>query len=1118
MFITRNAVNRPVTTLMAVLAICMGGFLAMFQLPVDMMPNYESKLVTIFVDVRGGMPAEEIERLVTEPIEKSMATMSGLKEISSVSRKDRATITLVFEDKQDVKKATLEVSERVSRIKGKLPKEIEKPVVARYNENEHPVVIMSATSTARTPEIMREMIEHDLKPALSRVPGVANVEIGGGRQRKILVEFEKAKLEMHKLSILDIIRQIGEANLSQSSGEFDYRSNAQKVQFESAFKSLEEIKNLGISSTKEGSQIRLGDVAVVRDYFLEPESYARVNNQPTVSIYVQKESGGNTVKIARGVLDVVEKYQKTLPSDMGIGISVDQSVAIREAIGDVREALFFGALLTTIILWLFMRNILRVTVVAVAIPVAVLATFFVMLLQSKFVETLGTVPPITINIMSLLGIALGIGRMVDDSIVVFENIVFRWERRRSVIASEAKQSHEIASSLNGAPRNDINLKELVIHAAGEMGLAVASSTLVMFVIFLPIVFISPDVRRLFADVAFTVVTSLMASLVVSMTIVPLLTSRSLSRENQYGWEKYLAEKYELLMKKFPRIKMTKIPHFENFLTWALVPIIGVLVIGFIGQIFHIKIPSWVYAFSLSGIMIFLFRLVASDLFNSFIRIGAAWAVRRRYWVMGGVLLSVVFSGYIYMFHLEKEFMGDTEKKEFVIFVELPSGTKLDVSDKVVAAVEREINALPEIKSSIKTVAARVEGWSSKLYVTLVPLSERTRSVQDIMEALRPRFKSIGGEFDAFIYFSEPQSSKELVIDVFGKDYMTLRDLAVEIAKRMQSVPGLLDVKLRYKPGRPEISLRVDHERASLFGFSSKEIADTVHAMLRGLRATYFNAGDEQVETVARLSEEDRRTLDQVGQLSMVSNGRQRVVVPILQVIKFESGQTASEVWRKNKERVIQVSANRGRMSLSGSVEKVIGALKGLNVPVGYHYEIGGDYQKMMKSEKEFMYAFIIMVALVYMVLACFFESYAQPLLMLLTIPLATAGSMPALWLTKTSVNMGVYIGLLMLGGIVVSNAIILIDRIKSVVAKRGLLRSVLKAGLERSRPIFMTSLTTIGAMIPLAFSKAESADLWQPLALTVVSGIALSSFLTIFVIPAAYVILYKWIEGRKKRS
>ncbi|MCB4757318.1 MAG: efflux RND transporter permease subunit [Elusimicrobia bacterium] len=1150
MNLTRVSINRPIATLMIVVGVCLGGFISMFNLPVDLMPNVESNLVTIFVGVRGGMPPEDIEHLITVPIEQAMATMENLESVLSVSRKDRSTITLEFKNSKNIRRAPLEVSERLARIKGKLPKEIEKPIVARYNENDHPVVILSATSSVKTPEILRQMIEKDLKPQLSRIDGVANIEIGGGRQRKILVEFEKAKLEMHRLPVLEVINQLGQSNVRLMSGKMEGRRDAWTVPVEGSFRSLDEMKELGVSLTKEGSFVRLKDIAVVRDYYMEPESYARVNNQPSVSVYIQKEAGANTIKTAREILKLLNEVQKSLSSDIGFGVTLDQSVGIRQAIADVRRALTEGAFLTALVLWFFLRRLRQVGVIILSIPVAVLGTFFAMLLFRLLSDKMGVGAMITINVMSLLGIALGIGRMVDDSIVVFENILHRFQRSsviptQPVIPAKAGIQVVIPTQVGiqsgvhvldpDLRRDDGSRRDDVIAATREMALAVGSSTLILMVIFLPIVFFSEDIRKQFTDVAFTVVVALSASLLMAITVVPLLTLRSKGEgegvksrhatldnvacrdltpsADQYRWERKLIEKYH--EKCDPWILGHRPYRWYLWMTFYLSAGVALAVVAW--KVFDIKHHIglfWLFFFLPFGPLLLA---VMKGQFSGLLRYATAWGLRHRGRVMAGVAMSLALTVVFYI-RLPKEFIGSSEKNEFVIFVELPSGTKLDVSDKVVSAVEADINALPEVKNVLKTVSARVEGWSSKIYVTLTPAAERTRTAQDVIDDLRPRLKSIGAEYDAFIYFSEPESAKEIIIDVFGKDYLALRDLAVDIAKRMQEIKDLRDVKLRYKSGRPEIRLEVDHARASLFGFSSKYIADSLHAMVRGLRATYFNAGSEQVETVARLSEEDRRTLEHIGNLTLVSPTKGHNLVPISQVLNFENGLTPSEVWRRDKERVIQVSANRERLALSTTVERIMKALRGLHVPIGYYYEFGGDYKKLVKSEREFFLAFIVMLALVYMVLACFFESYSQPLLMLLTIPLATAGSMPMLWATKTSINMGVYIGLLMLGGTVVSNAIIIIDRLNAVRATRGVLRSVLKVGTERSRPIFMTSLSTIAAMLPLTFSRGESADMWVPLALTVVSGIALSSVLTLVVIPTAYVILDGVLSSSRRKS
>ncbi len=1093
MLFTEAAIKRPIATLMAVLAVCLGGVVGLLVLPVDMMPSAESSQVTVYVGVRGGMPSEDIEHLIAEPIEEAVSSMPGLHEVLSTSRKDKCTVTLFFEESEDVKRATLDVSERLARIKGKLPQEIERPIVARYNENDHPIVILSATSSVKTPEAIRALIEKDLKPRLSRVPGVGNVEISGGRQRKILVEFEKAKLEMHSLSILDVIRELGANNVAMATGRMEGSRDTMSVQFASDFRSLDDMRELGVAVTKEGSRIRLKDIAVVRDYYLEPESYSRINSQPAVTVYVQKESGANTIRSAKEVLRVAAEYQKELPSDIGLGVSIDQSVAIKQAISDVRDALTEGALLTALVLWLFLRRARQVGVILLSIPVAIMGTFFAMLIHLLIRQKLGDPPLFTINVMSLLGVALGIGRMVDDSIVVFENILHRYQERLR------------------AGDTSFDKRALAIQATREMAVAVASSTLILIVIFVPIVFFSEEIRRQFSDVAFAVIVSLLGSLAVAVTIIPLLASRlpltrnAADRSDMFRWERRAVEWGEGKWRRFgewrahrkarrPGMSLAGAPEIDG----------SASVVDRDSGLRHAGMTATIKRLILLGWS----QVRRPRFFSRTLRRGTAWSIRNRRTVLLLVAGSLAVSFLIYR-QLPKEFIGQGGQDEFIVFVELPSGSKLDVSDKVVSAVENEINSLPEVKNLVKTVSARVEGWSSKIYVTLNKGFERTRSAQDIINTLRPKLKNIGAEYQAFIYFSEASSAKELTIDLFGKDYLKLRELAVDTAKRMQEIRGLRDVKLRYKPGQPEIRLEVDHARTALFGLNSKDVADTIHAEMRGLRATYFNTGSEQVETVARLSEEDRRTVENVSNLSVMSGGKKKNVVPVQQVLNIETGFTPSEVWRRNKERVIQVSANRDKLPLSTAVTKVKSALKGMHVPVGYHYEFGGDYDRLVKSERQFFYAFLVMATLVYMVLACFFESYTQPALMLLTIPLATAGSLPVLWITHTSINIGVYIGLLMLGGTVTSNAVILIDRLNAVRQTRSLYRASLKAGLERARPIFMTSLSTIAAMLPLTMARGESSDMWAPLALTVVSGIALSSVLTLFVVPAAYVVLEK---------
>jgi HAE1 family hydrophobic/amphiphilic exporter-1 len=1088
---TRFSIDRPVAISMAYLSLALLGVVALFSLPVDLMPNTSSSVVSVIVEVRGGLPPEDVEFLVTKPIEEAMATLANLEEIQSVSKKERATVTLSFKPGSNINDATLDVNERLSKIKSKFPRETEKPIVAHYQENDEPIIIMSLTSPHRTPEAMRDLVENTFKPQLTRVSGVANVEIGGGRERKILIEFDKAKLEENKISILEAINTLGSNNVNLLSGKIDRGRATYLVRTMGAFETLDEMRDLGLAVTREGSRIRLKDIANVRDYYMEPESYAHFNGQPTVSIYVQKETQANTVRVVKNIEKLTNEFRRRLPQDIQLTITKNQSVFIKSQIDIVRNAIFHGAFLTALVIWIFLKDWKHTLAVFVAIPTSILITLAAIYVKSALSKEI-----VTLNVRALQGLALGIGRMVDDSIVVLCNIMDK--------KNLAAKNHEA-----------VDVKALCVGATRQMSLAIASSTLTTVVVFAPLDFVSEEVRMEYSDLAFTVFWALLSSLCVAITLVPLVCSRipvgetsanPLPTAMQLAFRKRWMQVSERmragainLKSSFPRKRESSLgsrlrgsdgyAKTRNFL------------IGYFNGIILEWQGYWVWTRA---------QLGPGGVFGTYRRL-VGWCVRRRGRILGSVFLCFLLSLGIYHYKLEKEFTGNTEQDEFVVFVELPAGAKIDISNQVVTELEKLINALPEVQKSVKNVASKVEGWSSKIYVTLTPESQRARSVQDVIDELRPKVGKLGAQYDAFIYFSEPESSKEVTVDVYGPEPTKLRDLAVNIAGRVERAPGLTDVKLRYKPGRPEVRLVVDKMRAASFGFSVRDIADNLHAMMRGLRATYFNTGGQQVETVARLSEEDRRTLDDVHKLTFVS--RSGELVPLDQLVKFDLTLAPSEVYRKDKERFIEVSANRGRVALSTAVKRVGECLQGFEVPIGYHYEFGGDYKKLQKSERQFLLAFTAALGLVYTILACFFESYTQPLIILLTVPLAAVGTMPTLWITHTAVNMGVYIGLLMLGGIVVSNAIILIDRLNerrrrhSEAKKFSLLRSVLEVGQERFEPIMMTSICTILGLAPMAFQRGEASELWRPLAITVISGLAFSTLLTLLVVPCCYVVL-----------
>jgi HAE1 family hydrophobic/amphiphilic exporter-1 len=449
--------------------------------------------------------------------------------------------------------------------------------------------------------------------------------------------------------------------------------------------------------------------------------------------------------------------------------------------------------------------------------------------------------------------------------------------------------------------------------------------------------------------------------------------------------------------------------------------------------------------------------------------------------------------------LGMEFMGTTEQNKFTVFIELPTGAKLDATDAIVKKVEAIVKEIPEVK----TFSARVEPWSSKVYVELVSLLKRRRSVAEVIESLRPKVEKLR---PAFIYFEEEQEvgTKEIVVELFGYEYDTMREVAISMATRLGSVKGFTDTKIRMREGRPELGLRVDRKKADIFNMTVTDVADAVHAQMRGLRATLFHTASSEVETIARLDEKYRKTFKDLHKLMFLNKNDDRVYLD--QVTDFKYGLGPSEIWRKNKTRMIQVSSNIGKYPLSKAAELTKAAFADLKLPEGYYYRIGGNYPTMMATQKQFRVIIWLIVILIYLVLASLFESYHQPFIIMVSVPLALIGVTVALYLTGKSVGMGVLVGIMMLGGIVVNNAILLIDHANNLrKQKMNYIKAVISASRDRLRPILMTTITTLLGLLPMAVSNSEGSNLWSPLAITVAGGLTSSTILTLLIVPSVYI-------------
>lgn len=1086
------SVHKPITIAMLFLGIALLGWVSLTHLPVELMPNVAFGDITIMVNVRGGIPPQEIEERVTKLIEEAVGTVTHLRNILSISKEGEATIILEFEPGTNMDFAALEVRENFARIKNKLPREIERPIIAKYEYLDVPIMILAVTSDERTPEMIRRVVDDFIKEHIERVEGVAKVEVGGGRERKILVEIDQDRLRAHNLSIERVIDILNLNNLNLLAGDIKKAREKYLIRAMGEFESLFEIEQLGIATTPLGSIVRLKDIAEVKDCFLEPREFARLNIKPVVSLYIQKESVANTVRVAEGIQRNLRKIKLNLDEDIGITPTFNQADFIKKAIDTVKTSLTIGAVLAISVIFLFLRDIKSTLIIALTIPLSVLTTFSLMYFRN-----------ITLNVVTLSGLALGIGMLVDNAIVVLENIF--------------KKKGE---------KNESEKKTAVIAGAKEVTLAIVTSTITTIVVFLPIIFVAKEIQLLYGGLALTVTFSLLASLLVALTLVPMLASRlGLVGKTRVKVKNSESPDEQLKTEPFPDV-LFKVSFLKN-----------------------LKCKC-------KGALSFIL-LKVSFLENLKRKYKSALSFVLRYRYAFIIAAFVIFIQAFYLSaKLEREFIGIAEQNKFTVFIELPTGTRLEVSDRTVKQVEEILSEVAEIK----TYTARVEPWSSKVFVELEPLNKRKRTTGEIIESLRPRVENIQ---PAFIYFEEAQEvgTKEVILEILGYDYDILKELAISTASRLQMIEGLADVKIRMREGRPEMHLQVDKQRAALFGLTVEDIAGTIHAQMRGLvamryhssieplvrlkeeegggalglgvrgrekeelfqkkrrdfRATHMERGEvKEVETIARLQERFRRTFDDVRRLTLITPQGEPVFLE--QVAEFNLGLGPSEIWRKNKSRMVQVSASTGGMALGMAARKIREKMRDLEFPRDYFYRFGGNYDKMVENQRQLNFALILTLILVFMALASLFESYLQPLIIMSSVPLAAIGVVCALTLSDKPIGIGVLIGIIMLAGIVVNNAIILVDTVNRLRREKNKspYQAVIAACEDRLRPILMTTSTTVLGLLPMALDKSEAANLWAPLAIAVIGGLLSSTLMTLFIVPSIY-LLFEDIKRKLHR-
>ncbi|WP_028571868.1 efflux RND transporter permease subunit [Desulfonatronum lacustre] len=1026
MHITQQSVSRPIFTIMVVLIVVILGGVSLSRLPIDLMPELTYPTLTVVTSYENASP-EEMEELVTRLVEEAVAAVPGVEEITSISSEGRSSVRVSFSWGTNLDAASNDIRDRLDRIAGRLPDAADRPQLFKFDAAQFPILILGASSRL-DPVEMRLVIDNQVKQRIERIPGVAALDIWGGLEREIQINVDPDRVLALGFSLDQIVQAVREANINVPAGTIDQGRFEVTLRTPGEFTSLEEIRST-VVAVRDGAPIYLGQLAEILDGHQRQTRIIRINGEPGVRLAVRKQAGTNTVQVAQTVLRELERINADFPQ-IQITSIIDTSKYIQQSITNVGRSILFGGTLAVLVLLFFLRNIRSTLVIATGIPISIIATF-----------TLIYFGGFTLNLMTLGGLALGVGMMVDNAIVVLENIYRLRER-----GGEGKA--------------------VAVQGTSQVAAAVTASTITTLVIFLPMVFLEGVAGVMFRQLAYVVAFALICSLLVALTVVPMLSARLLQPT-----------------------------------AGTASPITGVR-----GRMY-----------ALSGRMFKELEDAYLDLLQ--------WVLQHRMITLG--LTVVVFVGALTLIpHLGSEFMPSTDEGEVRVNIEMEVGTRLEVVDAQVRRIEEIVRELvPEAENMVVNVGA--SGWRggggsrAEIRMALVPAAQRTRSSEQIAAALRPALSGIPGTVirtragqGLFILRMGAGDGDSMVVEVRGWELDRLDALASEVAARMENVPGITDVRLSREAGVRQELFHIDRTRAADLGLSATRIARTLETAIAGSRAANYREGGYEYRILVKLAEAERMGIEDILDMTMLNTAGEQVM--LRNVVTVESGRGPIQIDRKDQQRITSVSAGISGRDLGAVAGDMREVLREIPVPRDYEIVFAGDYEEQQEAFGELTLALILALVLVYMVMACLYESLRDPLVVMFAVPLAAIGVVLMLLLSGTTLNVQSFIGCIMLGGIVVNNAILIVDQSSNLRKNKGFspMDAVQEAGRRRLRPILMTTLTTALALTPLALGWGEGAEAQAPMARVVIGGLASSSLITLVVIPVMYTLFY----GAKRKE
>lgn len=1021
--LTKTSINRPIATTMVFLIIIVLGVMSFRYLPIDLLPPIEYPQLTVATEYPNVGP-EEIEQIITQQVENAVAGVPGVEKVRSSSSEGSSRVTLEFTQGIDTDVAANDVRAALDRLRDELPPEAEAPRIWKFDPNNFPVVIVGANSDRNLQELT-QLLEREITKQFEQISGVGSIDIWGGIYREVHVDLRRDRLNASGLSSAQVQQAISSENINAPGGNVNSGTQRLYVRTLGEFDSLDEIAHTVISRD-DGKPIRVEDVAEVKWGYEDLNRVVTIDDEPMVRFGIRKQTGANTVEVAENIRNEIENINEQY-EDVNLFVTTDQSEFIQSSIDNVQSSAVWGSFLAIFVLYMFLRNNSSTFIIAISIPISIIATFGLLYFND-----------LTLNQMSFGGLALGVGLIVDNAIVVLENII-------RIREEEGK---------------DLETSSLV--GTKEVGGAIVASTLTTSVIFLPVIFMQTISGIIFQQLALVVVFALVCSLFVALTLVPMLCSKFLTVKPNNSKK---AKKKSWFQRYFSRLEQKYMIGLDKILNYKAA------------------------VFSITGVL-----------------------------VIGSALLIPT---------IPVELAPESDADEIDIDFMMADGTNIAVQNEYLKELEQVVRANVSM-DDIEHFTTDVRDGRAEVELAMVPASERDIGTSELADKLQKDLEGLipGGDIrvnaQSGLWIMRrlfgSGGGEDVELQLRGYDLDRAKEVSQDMRLLLEEIPEITGVRVDRGEGQPEQNFTFDRDKIADLGLSVTEVAQVIQTNVGGSRAGTYRVGGDEFPINVRLRPDDRLSVTDLENISIRTGDGQ--VLPVSSVVTRSKGRGATDISRINSQRVSYITANlESGVALGEAVEKIQDKLSDYELPPDFNIVYSGEYEEQQEAAADFQLSIVMALILIYMVMAGQFERFFDPLIVMFSVPLALIGVVPTLLLTGTTINMQSLMGIIMLIGIVVNNAIVLIDYINLMRRDRGMSvrEAVLVSGRLRLRPILMTTLTTILGLLPLSFGFGTGAEIQASLARVVIGGLAASTLVTLVFIPVVYVSMEKLMVKAKSK-